>query len=224
LFALDQNFPQPIVDVLAEYIIEAELVPIAQVHERMATLDDWEVMLALHQDDRPWDGLITTDANMLALPHELAVLMQTELTLVVAKESGHDLINATGLLLAYLPGICQRTQPDMPQLWTLRAVQRQEVHPGGKSCSSATRVARWQDHDRLAARRLLGFSTAIAREITAKSSRGILNRPTRNMYPQRRLSLMKLSWSISGLIGASMPLTNSMLRRHGLNPGACSNW
>ena len=29
LFALDQNFPQPIVDALTEYIIEAELVPIA---------------------------------------------------------------------------------------------------------------------------------------------------------------------------------------------------
>jgi hypothetical protein len=90
LFALDQNFPQPIVDALADYIIEAELVPIAQVDERLATLDDWEVMLALHHHGRPWDGLITTDANMLALPRELAVLMQTKLSLVVAKESGHD--------------------------------------------------------------------------------------------------------------------------------------
>ena len=54
LFALDQNFPQPIVDALAEYIIEAELVPIGDVDERLATLDDWEVMLALHHHERPW--------------------------------------------------------------------------------------------------------------------------------------------------------------------------
>jgi len=62
----------------------------------------------------------------------------------------------------------------------------------------------WRDHDHVVARGLLGFLTVIAREMTAKSSCGILNRPTRNVYPQRRLSLMKLSWSISGLIGASM--------------------
>jgi hypothetical protein len=129
LFALDQNFPQPIVDALAEYIIEAELVPISDIDERLATLDDWEVMLALHHHERPWDGLITTDANMLALPRELAVLMQTKLTLVVAKESGHDPIKATGLLLAYLPGICQRVEPDKAQLWTLRAVQRPADDP-----------------------------------------------------------------------------------------------
>lgn len=129
LFALDQNFPQPIVDALAEYIIEAELVPIAHIDERLATLDDWEVMLALHHHRRPWDGLITTDANMLALPRELAVLMQTKLTLVVAKESGHDPIKATGLLLAYLPGICQRIEQEKAQLWTLRAVQRPASDP-----------------------------------------------------------------------------------------------
>jgi hypothetical protein len=131
LFALDQNFPQPIVDALADYILEAELVPIATIDERLATLDDWEVMLALHHHRRPWDGLVTTDANMLALPRELAVLMQTKLTLVVAKESGHDPIKATGLLLAYLPGICQRIRQDTAQLWTLRAVQRPADDPWG---------------------------------------------------------------------------------------------
>jgi hypothetical protein len=129
LFALDQNFPQPIVDALAEYIVEAELVPIAQIDQRLPTLDDWEVLLALHHHNQPWDGLITTDANMLALPRELAVLMQTKLTLVVAKESGHDPIKATGLLLAYLPGVCQRTDSGKPQLWTLRAVQRTADDP-----------------------------------------------------------------------------------------------
>jgi hypothetical protein len=141
LFALDQNFPQPIVDALAEYIVEAELVPLARVHERLATLEDWEVLLALHHHGRGWDGLITTDANMLALPRELAVLMQTKLTLVVSKESGHDPIKATGLLLAYLPGICQQTQPGKPQVWTLRAVQRAADEPWEKMEQLARRHA-----------------------------------------------------------------------------------
>jgi hypothetical protein len=86
LFALDQNFPQPIVEALAQYIFEAELVPIAEIDERLATLDDWEVMLTLHHHERPWDGLITTDANMLVLTRELAVLMQTKLTLYAANK------------------------------------------------------------------------------------------------------------------------------------------
>jgi hypothetical protein len=132
LFALDQNFPQPIVDAMAEYIVEAKLIPLAAVDERLATLEDWEVLLALHHHEREWDGLITTDANMLALPRELSVLMQTKLTLVACKESGHDPIKATGLLLAYLPGICQQTQPERPQIWTLRAVQRAADDPWKK--------------------------------------------------------------------------------------------
>jgi hypothetical protein len=141
LFALDQNFPQPIVDTLAEYIVEAELVPLARVDERLATLEDWEVLLALHHHKRAWDGLITTDANMLALPRELAVLMQTKLTLVVSKESGHDPIKATGLLLAYLPGICQQTLPEKAQVWTLRAVQRAADEPWEKMEQLARRHA-----------------------------------------------------------------------------------
>jgi hypothetical protein len=141
LFALDQNFPQPIVDGLAEYIIEAALVPLVRIDEKLATLEDWEVMLALHRHERAWDGLITTDANMLALPRELAVLMQTKLTLVVSKESGHDPIKATGLLLAYLPGICQQTERETSQVWTLRAVQRPADDPWEKMDQLARRHA-----------------------------------------------------------------------------------
>ena len=88
-FALDHNFPQPIVDVVAPFLVEAELVPLQRIDTRMTELDDWEVLLALHADHRPWDGLITTDSGMLALPKELAVLLQTKLTLVVAEAAGH---------------------------------------------------------------------------------------------------------------------------------------
>jgi hypothetical protein len=40
LFALDQNFPKPIVNVLTEYQVDAELVSIAAVDSRLSELDD----------------------------------------------------------------------------------------------------------------------------------------------------------------------------------------
>lgn len=90
LFALDQNFPEPIIDALDEWIPEAELVPLRRIDPLLSTLDDWEVLLALHHHARPWEGLIPTDSGILSLPRELAVILQTNLTLVVAAEAGHD--------------------------------------------------------------------------------------------------------------------------------------
>lgn len=58
---------------------------------------------------------------MLNQAPELAALIQTKLTLVVAVESGHNPVKASGLLFAYLEGICKRTRPDAPQVWTLNA-------------------------------------------------------------------------------------------------------
>jgi hypothetical protein len=124
LFALDHNFPQPIVAVLAEYQADAELVRVDRIDARMPDLDDWELLLALHHHSEPWDGLITTDSSMLNQGPELAALIQTKLTLVVATESGHNPVKASGLLFAYLAGICQRTRSDEPQVWTLAAANR----------------------------------------------------------------------------------------------------
>ncbi len=129
LFALDHNFPDPIVSVLTEFQADAELVRVDQIHERMSDLDDWELLLALHHHARPWDGLITTDSSMLNQGPELAALVQTRLTPVVAMEAGHNPVKASGLLFAYLGGICQRTQPDKPQVWTLAAVNRPHREP-----------------------------------------------------------------------------------------------
>lgn len=109
LFALDQNFPQPIVKVLQDFQADAELVPVSASDARMAELDDWQLLLALHHHERPWDGLITTDSSILFQPLELSVLIQTRLTLVVALEVGHNPVKATGLLFAHLAGICKRT-------------------------------------------------------------------------------------------------------------------
>ncbi len=146
LFALDQNFPEPIVEALEDYLEDdVEFVPIRRVDERMSTLDDWAVLLALHVDARPWDGLITTDANMLSLPKELAVLCQTQLTLVVAVAAGHDPIKATGLVLAHIAGICQRSRTDEAQVWRLTTAQRDADNPWEYVEKSARRLGESAD-------------------------------------------------------------------------------
>lgn len=129
LFALDHNFPTPIVKVLVDFQADAELVRIDHIDSAMADLDDWEVLLALHLDSRPWDGLITTDTSMLEQPLELAVLMQTKLTLVAVKEAGHNPVKACGLLFAHLAGVCKRTRPDQAQIWTPAAAERHHTDP-----------------------------------------------------------------------------------------------
>ena len=120
-FALDQNFPEPIVAALKDSIVEAELVPVRQIDVRLTTMDDWELLLALHHHPEQWDGLITTDSKLLSLPRELSVLMQTKLTLVVAESVGHDPVKATGLVLTHLDRICSLTDPGKVQVFALRA-------------------------------------------------------------------------------------------------------
>lgn len=137
-FALDQNFPEPIVDGLVDWLAsDAELMPIRRIDKRLATLDDWEVLQALHTDARAWDGLITTDAKILSLPRELAVLCQTKLTLVAAEAVGHDPIKATGLVLAHITRICEQTRVDAAQVWRLRT----STKPADNPWDLLTRVA-----------------------------------------------------------------------------------
>lgn len=120
LFALDQGFPQPIVSALDAYLKhEARLVPVAVIDERLADMDDWELLLSLYRHAEPWDGLVTTDDSMLNQPRELATLVQTKLTLIACRAVGHDPVRATGLLLTNLSSICKQTTPLEPQVWRL---------------------------------------------------------------------------------------------------------
>jgi hypothetical protein len=120
LFALDQGFPTPIVDVLRDYITEAELVSVRDIDKRLSTMDDWELLLALHHHPTDWRGLITTDAAILSLPKELAVIMQTKLTVVVAEAAGHDPLLATGLVLSGLPKVCRKAREKRGGIYRLR--------------------------------------------------------------------------------------------------------
>ena len=115
LFALDQNFPEPIVEALNEYIVEAEFVSVRDIDPLLAKIDDWEILLSLHYHERGWDGLVTTDSGMLRQPREVAVIRQTNLTLVVAHDAGHDPIKATVCSSRTLPGSAERREPTVPR-------------------------------------------------------------------------------------------------------------
>ena len=129
LFALDQNFPEPIVDCLSSYIVQSELVPIRRVRDDLPRLDDWRLFIELHRHERPWDGLVTNDDKLLALPKEMTVLSQTNLTLVVVKSQGHNPIRATGILLSHIDHICHHTNSSDAQIWVLGVAQKQHESP-----------------------------------------------------------------------------------------------
>lgn len=129
LFALDHNFPEPVLAAFADVLPMAELVPVRAIDPALCDMEDWTLLLALHRHKRPWDGLITNDEAMLSLPKEMTVLSQTRLTLVIAKGQGHNPIRAVGALLCHLPHICHHTTPDHAQIWTLKVTQKNHVDP-----------------------------------------------------------------------------------------------
>jgi hypothetical protein len=124
LFALDQNFPEPIVDALSQYIEGAQLVPVRRIRPELAEVSDWELLRELHVDQRAWDGLITNDDKMLALAKEMTVLSQTGLTLIVVKGQGHNPIRSTGLLLCHLEHVCHQMTPGAAKVWVLNVQQK----------------------------------------------------------------------------------------------------
>lgn len=124
LFALDQNFPEPIVASMEEFIESAELVPVRRIGPKFSTLEDWELLLALNNHHREWDGLITSDASMLKVPRVVSVLVQTKLTIVVAHGQGDNPVRATGVVLAHIDHICHNTDKRKPQVWFLGVTQK----------------------------------------------------------------------------------------------------
>ena len=149
-FALDHNFPQPLVAKLGPYFPEADLVPIEQIDPGFATLDDWDVLLALHLLGGP-AGLVTCDASMLDLPRAVAVLVQTKQALVVTEGVGHDPFRATGLLLTHLSSVCKRLKPGSGQVWRLSASEKRPDDP-------------WKELTRLAGREKLSPPELYERE------------------------------------------------------------
>jgi hypothetical protein len=129
LFALDHNYPAPIIDQARRYLANVELVYIEEIDPRLPLFEDWELLLALHHHDRGWDGLISNDTSMLDQERELAVLGYTHLSLVAPVAAGHDPIRSTGLVLAHIENIASRTTPKRPQVWRLSGQTGGGEHP-----------------------------------------------------------------------------------------------
>jgi hypothetical protein len=128
-FALDHNFPGPVLDAFAVMLPNVELIPLVAIDEALADVDDWELFLALHRHPQRWDGLVTNDDKLLSLPKEMTVLSQTRLTLVVTVGEGHSPIRAVGLLLCHLNHICHHSKPDRAQVWRLSVRQKDHEDP-----------------------------------------------------------------------------------------------
>jgi hypothetical protein len=129
LFALDHNYPAPIIEQAKPYLSDVELVSIEDIDPRLPEFEDWELLLALHHHSREWDGMISNDTSMLDQERELAVLGYTHLTLVAPVAVGHDPIRSTGLVLTHIENIASRTTPRKPQIWRLAGRTGGGHHP-----------------------------------------------------------------------------------------------
>lgn len=116
--ALDQNFPEPILRALDEFIIDVRLVPLRQIDPRLPDLDDRPLLIALQQ--RGFPGLVTNNYKMLSNPKELAAILKTRLSVFAIEGVGHDPIRATGALLLDLPGAVRRMREAPGRVFWLR--------------------------------------------------------------------------------------------------------
>lgn len=116
--ALDQNFPTPILRALEDYIIDVRLVPLREIHERLPSLDDRELVIALQQ--LGYTGLVTNNYKMLKNPRELAAIIATKLTVFAIEGVGDDPIRATGAVLLDLPGALKRMDTRRAQVFWMR--------------------------------------------------------------------------------------------------------
>jgi hypothetical protein len=116
-FAVDHDFPEPILITVEPYLpfkvkMLRHISP-ALVRDK----DDWEVLLAISQ--RHYDGLITLDYEMLKLPREMAIVHQTNLTLIAIEAAGDNPLVAIGQLLVQAKSISNAFDPNQPQVFRI---------------------------------------------------------------------------------------------------------
>lgn len=115
---LDQNFPEPILRCLEEFILDVKLVPLRQIDKRLSTLDDRELLIALRQ--LGYSGLVTNNYKMLKNPSELAAILKTRLTVFAIEGVGDDPLRATGALLLDLPSALRRRTSGKAEVFWMR--------------------------------------------------------------------------------------------------------
>jgi hypothetical protein len=106
-FALDQNFPVPLVNAMADFIPpDLELLHVHKLDPAFSELSDADLILALSAQGI--DCLITTDYHMLDDPQTVAAMVAAKMNVIVVESAGHDPLRASGALFLELPGIAGR--------------------------------------------------------------------------------------------------------------------
>jgi hypothetical protein len=116
--ALDQNFPEPVLDALARFVPEVRLVPLRRIHQALPDMPDRQLLLAL--DKLGWAGLVSNNYKMLQNPSEVAAMLQTKLTMFMIEGLGHDPIRAAGAVLLDLPSAVRRRVDGKAQVFWMR--------------------------------------------------------------------------------------------------------
>jgi hypothetical protein len=116
--ALDQNFPTPILDKIAPYLQDVEFVALRHIDSRMTTLDDRQLIIALHQSK--WAGLVTNNYRMLENPSELAAIVATKLSVFAVAGVGDDPIRPTGAVLLDLPAAIKKLDTRKAQVFWMK--------------------------------------------------------------------------------------------------------
>ncbi len=122
-FALDENFPQPILrEAVDKYVLDVDVVPLLELDpDLLGTYQDDELIEELGR--RGIDGLITCDDNMIFRLEVLEAIRRARFSIVTCRRVGDDPVRASGLLLIHLPDVAKRHRLDRPQIWRLGTVE-----------------------------------------------------------------------------------------------------
>jgi len=146
---LDQNFPMPLIDLNREYLpTDIDLVHIAKIDHRLSDLGDRQLFIALKQ--LGYDGLITNNYRMLAIPEEVAAIVKTKAVVVAVQALGHDPIRAVGALLLELPGLPERLRRGKGNVFRLNYNRRRPEDAWTYLAEAARRLGKdpdelWED-------------------------------------------------------------------------------
>jgi hypothetical protein len=142
--ALDQNFPTPLIHSIREYLpVDLELSHIQSIDPRLSELSDRRLFIAIKQ--LGYDGLVTNNYKMLDVPEEVAAIIKTKAVVVAVEALGHDPIRAVGALLLELPGLADRVQPNMANVFRLKYARRRPSNAWTYLAATADRLGKTPD-------------------------------------------------------------------------------
>jgi hypothetical protein len=125
--ALDDGLPAPVLAALGDLVVDVRLVPLADIHPHLPTLDDRPLLVALHQ--LGWTGLVTAHHRMLRNPRTLAAVLKTRITVFAVDGVDDDPLRALGAVLLDLPAALRRVDPTASQVFWMRPRKPQPESP-----------------------------------------------------------------------------------------------